>query len=195
MNDAWYLDASDYYVPARESDEYPVRQGDLLPGATVAGVKWPAAQVIHPTCELPKEAVKEIQVARVRRLAELDDEFQRALVVAGYREVDGQRRVAVANTFFLPPWTDDGEPSFVNFRELASVPRSAATVGRRLAAITHECRVTLIRRYLYFRFRLAFRLDDVRAWEAKRIANDPAFVGPRPSWAQAVDEIDALGRR
>jgi hypothetical protein len=184
LSDAWYLDASEYYVSDGERDRYPLRQGDLVRGATVGGAKWLAAQVIHPTCELPKSAVKRIQVARVRSLAELGDDFERALVVAGYREVDGQRRVAVANTFFLPPWTDGGEPCFADFRELASVPRSAATVARRVAAITHECRVTLIRRYLYFRFRLAFRLEDVRAWEAKRIANDPAFEGPRPRWAR-----------
>lgn len=53
-----------------------------------------------------------------------------------------------------------------------------------LAAITHDCRVTFIRRYMYFRFRLAFALDDVRAWEAKRIAADPAFEGPMPPWAK-----------
>jgi hypothetical protein len=185
LSDAWYLDASEYYVGEDERDEYPLRQGDVVRGTTVGGERWLAAQVIHPTCELPKSAVRQIQVARVRSLAELGDDFQRALVVAGYREVDGQRRVAVANTFFLPPWDEGGEPSFVNLRELASVPRSTATVARRVAAITHECRITLIRRYLYFRFRLAFRLEDVRAWEAKRIANDPVFEGPRPSWARA----------
>jgi hypothetical protein len=183
LSDAWYLDASEYYVPQGERDEYPLRQGDILRGLTVGGESWVAAQVIHPTCELPKPAVGEIQLARGRRLDELADDFQRALVVAGYREVDGERRVAVANTFFLPPWSEDGRPCFVNFRELASVPRSAVTKARRVAAITHDCRITLIRRYLYFRFRLAFRLADVRAWEATRIAKDRAFEGPRPRWA------------
>jgi hypothetical protein len=170
LSDAWYLDASEYYVSPEEHNEYPLRQGDLLPGMAVGGERWLAAQVVHPTCELPKAAVREVQVARVRSLSELSDDFQRALVVAGYRELEGERRVAVANTFFLPPWTDGGEPGFANFRELAAVPRSAATIAKRVAAITHECRVTLIRRYLYFRFRLAFRLEDVRAWEATRIA-------------------------
>jgi hypothetical protein len=183
LSDAWYLDASDYYVSGAERDEYPLRQGDLLGGSRVGGEKWVAAQVIHPTCELPKVAVRDVQVARVRALSELTDDFQRALVVAGFREVEGQRRVAVANTFFLPPWTERDEPCFANFRELATVPRSAVTKRRRVAAITHECRVTLIRRYLYFRFRLAFRLEDVRGWEAKRIAADPVFEGPRPNWA------------
>ncbi|MGH2988163.1 MAG: hypothetical protein ACRDLO_15970 [Solirubrobacterales bacterium] len=184
MSDAWYLDASDYYVPAAELAEYPVRQGDLIPGPTVGGERWLGAQIIHPTCELPKRAVREIQIARVRPLADLDDDFRRALAVCGYREVEGHRRVALASTFFLPPWAEGAPPCFANFRELALVPRSAVTRARRLAAITHDCRLTFIRRYLYFRFRLAFALDDVRAWEAQRIATDPAFEGPRPTWAR-----------
>ncbi|MGH2952184.1 MAG: hypothetical protein ACRDKX_09085 [Solirubrobacterales bacterium] len=183
MSDAWYLDAGDYYVPRRDADEHPLRQGDLLPGPTVAGERWFAAQLLHPTCELSKNAVRELQVARVRPLSELADDFQRSLVVAGYREVDGKRRVAVAHTFFLSPWDDADEPCFSSFRELATVRRSAAKADRRLAAITHDCRVTLIRRYQYFRFRLAFGFDDVCRWETARIANDPAFEGPRPEWA------------
>lgn len=185
MTDAWYLDASDCYVPAADASEYPLRQGDLIAGPNVDGQRWLAAQIVHPTCELAKRSVRELQVAQVRPLADLEDDFQRSLVVAGYREVDGHRRVSLASTFFLPPWEEDGAACFANFRELTSVPRSAATKGKRLAAITHDCRLTFIRRYLYFRFRLAFALSDVRAWEAIRIANDPAFAGPRPGWARA----------
>ncbi len=183
MSDAWYLDADDYYVPAAERRRYPVRQGDLLPGPEVGGEAWHAALIIHPTCELAKPAVDRVQVARVRPLADLDDDFQRALVVAGYREVAGHRRVALASTFFLAPWGRGSEPCFANFRELTDVGRDLVTPKRRLAALTHDCRATLIRRYLYFRFRLAFRPEDVRAWEAHRIAHDPAFEGPRPAWA------------
>jgi hypothetical protein len=185
VSDAWYLDAAEYYVPVPERSAYPLRQGDLLPGPAVDGEPWYAALILHPTCELGKRAVDAIQVARVRPLGDLADDFQRSLVVAGYREVEGHRRVALASTFFLPPWEAGGEPCFANFRELATVPRPAATPAKRLAAITHNCRVTLIRRYLYFRFRLAFALADVRAWEAQRISSDPAFEGPRPSWARA----------
>lgn len=185
MSDSWYLDASDYYIGRSALAPYPVRQGDLLRVSGGAPSRWVGAQIIHPTCELPKSAVKAIQVVRVRRLRDVRDDFGRSLVVAGYREVDGGRRVAVASTFFLPPWTDGGEPCFADFREVASVPRSAVSRRSRVAAITHDCRVTLIRRYLYFRFRLAFRFEDVRAWEAQRIASDPAFEGPRPGWARA----------
>lgn len=183
MSDAWYLDADEYYVPDDNVSEHPVRQGDLVIGPVIDGEHWCAAQIVHPTCELGKSTVKTIQVARVRPLSDLDDDFLRSLVVAGYSERDGERRVAVAHTFFLPPWTEGGEPSFSNFREPATVPRAASGVVHRLSAITHDCRVTFIRRWLYFRFRLGFSRDQVQAWEAARISADAAFVGPKPEWA------------
>jgi hypothetical protein len=186
VSDAWYLDADDYYVPAAVAGEYPTRQGDLIAGPAAAGDdRWLAAQIVHPTCELTKDSVKEVQVARVRPLSDLDDDFLRGLVVAGYSERDGQRRVALAHTFFLPPWAANGEPCFANFREMATVPRKSPgpASSERLAAITHECRVSFIRRWLYFRFRLAFGTDQVRNWEAVRISADPTFAGPKPEWA------------
>lgn len=183
MSDAWYLDAEEYYVPPGEANAYPLRQGDLIAGPNLEGRQWAAAQVVHPTCELTKSAVREVQVVRVRPLSDLEDDFRRGLVVAGYSERAGHRRVALANTFFLPPWAEGDEPCFANFREIATLPREVAEPGERLAAITHSCRVTFIRRWLYFRFRLAFNPDQIRNWEATRIAADPAFVGPKPKWA------------
>ncbi len=183
MNDAWYLDADQYYVPSGEADEHPTRQGDLVEGPTIDGESWHAAQIVQPTCELEKSSVKAVQIVRVRPLSELDDDFLRSLVVAGYSERDGQRRVALAHTFFLPPWTEGGEPAFSNFREIVAVPRQAFGSAQRLAAITHDCRVTFIRRWLYFRFRLGFSREQVRAWEAARISADAAFKGPKPEWA------------
>lgn len=176
MSDAWYLDAGEYYVPRRQARRYPLRQGDLLGPMRVGNERWLAAQVVHPTCELGKDAVKLIQVARVRPLSDLDDDHLRALTVAGYGEDAGHRRVALAHTFFLPPWEPDGEPAFSSFREIARVDRTAA--DSRAAALTHDCRVAFIRRWLYWRFRLAFSFDQVRAWEAVRITADPAFEGP-----------------
>jgi len=183
VSDAWYLDADDYYVSGKGADTYPVRQGDVLSEIEVGGETWPAVQIVHPTCELGKGSVRKIQVVRVRPLSDLDDDFLRSLVVAGYSEREGQRRVALAHTFFLPPWAADGEPCFANFRELATVPGENVEDLNRVAAITHECRVSFIRRWLYFRFRLAFGLDQVRAWEAARISADPSFAGPKPEWA------------
>lgn len=183
MSDAWYLDAGDYYVPPGSLSEYPLRQGDLIAGPEVSGERWLAAQIVHPTCELAKNTVKAVQVVRVRPLSDLNDDFLRSLVVAGYSERDGERRVAVAHTFFLPPWEAGVEPCFANFREIVALPRERPGPADHLAAISHDCRVTFIRRWLYFRFRLAFRLDQVQAWEAARISSDPSFAGPKPAWA------------
>jgi len=181
VSDAWYLEAAEYYVP--DVNEYPLRQGDLVAGPEVGGERWLAAQVVHPTCELAKSSLEAVQVVRVRPISELNDDFLRSVVVAGYSERSGERRVAVADTFFLPPWAADGEPCFASFGEILALPRECPELDNRLAAITHDCRVTFIRRWLYFRFRLAFGFDQVRSWEAARIAADPAFAGPKPDWA------------
>jgi hypothetical protein len=183
VSDAWYLDASEYYVPPRDAAEHPIRQGDLIAEPEIDGERWRVAQIVHPTCELGKSSVKAVQIVRVRPLSELDDDFLRSLVVAGYSERDGQRRVALAHTFFLPPWAEGSEPSFSSFREIATVPRETFESAQRVAAITHDCRVTFIRRWLYFRFRLGFSPGQVRAWEATRISADPVFAGPKPDWA------------
>ena len=183
MSDAWYLEAGEYFVPPNDAEEYPIRQGDLVAGPEVAGERWLAAQIVHPTCELAKSSLKAVQVVRVRPLADLDDDFLRSLVVAGWSEREGERQVALAHTFFLPPWETGGKPCFANFRELVALPRERPELDDRVAAITHDCRATFIRRWLYFRFRLAFGLDQIRGWEAVRIEADPAFAGPKPAWA------------
>ena len=183
MSDAWYLDAGEYYVARRQARRYPRRQGDLLGPMRVGNERWFAAQMVHPTCELGKDTVKKIQVARVRPLSDLEDDHLRALTVTGYSEDAGHRRVALAHTFFLPPWDPTGEPCFANFREIARVDRAAIGGDSRIATLTHDCRVAFIRRWLYWRFRLIFDFDQVHAWEARRIATDSAFEGPRPSWS------------
>jgi len=181
VSDAWYLEADEYYVPPDRADEHPLRQGDLITGPEIEGERWHAAQIVHPTCELAKSSA--VQIVRVRPLSDLDDDFLRSLVVTGYSERDGERRVAVAHTFFLPPWEAGTEPCFANFREMVALPGARLDLADRLAAIGHDCRVTFIRRWLYFRFRLAFGFDQVQSWEAVRIATDPAFAGPKPPWA------------
>jgi len=56
------------------------------------------------------------------------------------------------------------------------------TVERRVGTMSHEARVSFIRRYLYFRFRLLVPFAQVLALEAARIAVDGAFVGDKPGW-------------
>jgi hypothetical protein len=185
VNDSeWYLDEDRYWIPDAETDVYPLRQGDLVACPEDSGLGWLAAQIVHPSCELGKRSVARVQVARVRPLSDLTDHFSRELVMAGFRETSGHRKVAVAHTFFLTPWSDDGEPCFVNFRELRSIDRASISLDSRVATMTHDCRVAWIRRWIYFRLRLTVTLAQVREMEAERIAGDPAFEGPRPDWAE-----------
>lgn len=181
MSDAWYLAADEYYVAPGEDELYPPRQGDVF--ASPGDDGWLACQLVHPTCEIAKESVREVQVIRVHALDELPS-GQRARVVAGWEEKDGAIRIAFANTFFLPPVSalDPKRPLFANFREIKVIDK-AALLADRVAAMTHEARVTFLRRHMYFQYRLAFSHQDVLAWEASRIAADPAFVGPRPERA------------
>jgi len=72
---------------------------------------------------------------------------------------------------------------WANLREIGPAAREQFTAGQRVGELTHEARVIFIRRYLYFRFRLALSFEQVRALEAARIGADPAFSGPKPAWA------------
>lgn len=183
----WYLDDDRYWVASDAAAEYPLRQGDLVAGFQGGPASdWLAAQIVHPSCELGKRSVARVQVARVRPLSDLADRFSRELVMAGFRETGGHRNVAVAHTFFLTPWPDGGEPCFVNFREMRSIDRASVSTDTRVATMTHDCRVAWIRRWIYFRLRLAMSPTQVREMEARRIANDPRFEGPRPEWAPLV---------
>lgn len=181
MTDAWYLRADDYWVDPAESGQYPARQGDLFMAVDTPYGRWGACQLIHPTCELGKAGVTDVQVIRVRRLDEIADPSQQAAVVAGFQERDGVLHVAYAHTYFLAP-AGEG-PLFSNLREVALVPKQQL-LERRLRAMTHDARVTFVRRAIYFRYRILLGLDDIRRWEATRIASDPAFAGPRPAWTE-----------
>jgi hypothetical protein len=70
-----------------------------------------------------------------------------------------------------------------DFRDVAVVNLDQLPPASRVAAMTHEARVYLIRRELYFRYRWKVPIESVRANEADRISGDPAFQGPRPEWA------------
>lgn len=183
-NREWYLDADRYWVASDAAAAYPLRQGDLVAGFQSGPAEWLAAQIVHPSCELGKRSVAKVQVARVRPLSDLADHFSRELVMAGFREAGGHRKVAVAHTFFLTPWSADGEPCFVNFREMRSIERASVSLDSRVATMTHDCRVAWIRRWIYFRLRLTVTPEQVQAMEAERIAGDPSFEGPRPDWAE-----------
>jgi hypothetical protein len=181
--DSWYLKAEDYYVPAGEAAEYPVRQGDIFPadGHDLKG--WHGCQLVHPTCELVKSSVSEVQVVRVEPVSRIGNEKEQASVIAGFREKDGSFQVAQAHTFFLPPWKSGDPPLFSNLREVTLVDKAGFTQKTRLAALTHEARVSFIRRDIYFRYRQLLPFAEVKELEANRISSDSRFVGPRPVWA------------
>ncbi len=180
-----YLHHADYWVAATDAGEYPVRQGDLFANVqAIGGAQLDAAMIVHPTCELGKTSVKQVQVARIWRLDALPDENQRQRVVAGISEKDGAVRIAFAHTFFVAP-VDGGPlaiPMWADFREIVLAPREQFTREARIGALTHDARVTFIRRYLYFRLRWALSFEQVRDMEAARIGADAAFDGPHPDW-------------
>jgi hypothetical protein len=183
--DSPYLHHADYWVAAAQAGEYPVRQGDLFANVQTAdGAHLDAALIVHPTCELGKASVTNVQVARVQPLDVLPDETQRQQVVAGISEKDGGVRVAFAHTFFVAPVERSALdiPMWADFRELVLAPREQFTRDARTGALNHDARVTLIRRYLYFRLRWSLSFEQVREMEAARITADPAFAGPRPDW-------------
>jgi len=182
--DGFYLAAEHVWVTGGDPQQWPLRQGDLLAAPSDAQDPWLAALLVHPTCELPKASVRHLQVARVRGLDELTDPRQRSRVVAGLEERDGAVRVAFAHTFFCPPVPDSplAQPMWADLRDLALLAREQVSVERRVGTMSHEARVSFIRRYLYFRFRLLVPFAQIQALEAARIAVDDAFVGDRPGW-------------
>lgn len=184
MPDNWYPPPDAYYVPAQESAEYPLRQGDLVGPVAIDGITRSIVQLVHPTCELSKAGVDRLQVCMVEPLDDLADDFQRGCVVAGMRESIGRFEIALAHTFFLSGFPPARDGMFANFRRLHLVDRTEVSLATRQAALTHDCRAAFIRRWFYFRFRILLSLDAVRALEAERIRADPAFEGPRPPWAQ-----------
>jgi hypothetical protein len=183
--DSPYLHHAAYWAAAAEAGEYPVRQGDLFAAVQAAGgAQLDAALIVHPTCELGKASVANVQVARVQPLDVLPDAYQRQRVVAGISEKDGGVGIAFAHTFFVAPVEGSALdiPMWADFREVVLAPREQFTQDARIGALSHDARVTLIRRYLYFRLRWSLSFEQVREMEAARIAADPAFAGPRPDW-------------
>jgi hypothetical protein len=181
---AWYLPAESYWVSLEaNAADGPYRQGDLFGPIEVAGEQWAAALLVHPTCEVAKRSVRDLQVVRVWPLTAISDRRQQAQVVAGFVERDQVVRVAFAHTFFLAPLPRDDQPLFANLREVATYPKESLLAAGRRGTMTHDARVTLIRRKLYFRYRLNLAFEAVRELEGRRIGADPSFVGPRSSWA------------
>lgn len=191
-SDAWYPEAAAYWADPAAANEYPLRYGDIcaapdLPACkTMKGKPWAHVVVLHPSCELGAKAAgdTEVLVVRVNRVSDISAP-QRALVRLGWAERDGRLVVAHANTWWMPPVPEQADDTdwYADFRRAQRVPLEAVLAAGRAASLTHDARVYLIRRELYFRYRWLVATDQVRALEAERIAGDPAFIGPRPAWA------------
>lgn len=199
VSDAWYPAPADYWVPdADQEGVWPHRFGDLFhtpatdaqgrPLATKDGTAWHAVMAYSPSCELVTKATDTdtVEVVRVLRLDSQSDAHAAASIVAGWQEKGGRTTVAYAHTVFLAPVpghpTHD-QPMFAHLKTTARVTVSDLRAAGRIAALTHDARVAVIRRDLYYRYRWLVPMDDVRAAEADRIANDPFFTPPRPDWA------------
>jgi hypothetical protein len=152
---------------------------------TSKGKRWPHVIVLHPSCEINAKSASDtaILVARVNRIQNLSAP-QRAVVRLGWREENLVAKVAHTNTFWMPPlpMQEDGADWYADFRRLVSVdPKSLDESGRE-ACMSHDARVYLIRKEMSFKYRWNVSIDEVRELERQRIASDPNFVGPKPSW-------------
>jgi hypothetical protein len=58
------------------------------------------------------------------------------------------------------------------------------TQAGRVAALTHEARIYLLRREIYYKYRWLTSIEEVRLAESDRIGNDENFEGPKPTWAR-----------
>lgn len=196
ISDAWYPHPDAYWVGAEEEPERPVRYGDLFstpatgatgqPLLTPSGAMWHAVMALSPSCELVSKAKDEdpVEVARVLPLA-AQDPTAAAAITAGWQEKGGRTTVAFAHTVFLagvPNHPQRAEGMFAHLKQTVRVRLGDLRAAGRIAALDHDARVAVIRRELYYRYRWVVDMDDVRAMEADRIANDPHFTDPRPPW-------------
>lgn len=201
ISDAWYPAPEGYWVPQAEADQpdvWPHRYGDLFHapatdahGAALQGPEgtpWEAVMVYSPSCELVSKAkpTDTVEVVRVLRLETQTDQNAVKAIIAGWQEKGGRITVAYAHTVFLAPVKDHPpheRPLFAHLKSTARVTLADLRAAGRIAALTHDARVAVIRRDLYYRYRWLVPMADVKAAETDRIASDPYFTPPRPDWA------------
>ena len=204
--DAWYPAPDTYWVPVAEAAEpgvWPYRYGDLFhaPGTDAHGVPlvgkegkpWDAVMVYSPSCEVISKAkdTDTVEVARVLRLDTQPDQKAARAIVAGWQEKNSRITVAYAHTVFFAPVLGDqthDHPMFATLKATARVTLADLRKARRIAALTHDARVAVIRRDLYYRYRWLVPMADVKVAETDRIANDPHFTPPRPEWAPPASD-------
>lgn len=188
--DGTYPLDEDFWVPTGEDAPCPPRYGDLFATPEVdqcrdsRGKPWRAVMAVHPSCELgAKQAPLGAQVVRVHFLREVSTS-QRDEIRTGCRERSGRVELCRVNLVYLAPLSDSvlDEELLADLRATARVPLSSLRAAR-LAAMTHDARVAVLRRDTYFRYRWPLTLEAVAGLERDRIRRDAAFLGPRPDWA------------
>lgn len=186
-----YPSDEDFWVPTPDDSEYPPRYGDLFATPENESVRdtkgrpWRAVMALHPSCEMgAKPAPDGVQVVRVYLLREVS-QAQREEVRAGFRETSlGIRPVRVNIVYLAPPRAGPlTEELFADLRKTARVPIDEIQAAGRLAAMTHDARLAVLRRDIYFRYRWDFPVSELLRLEQGRISADSAFQGPRPPWA------------
>jgi len=200
-SDAWYTEPGAYWVPAAESeqaDAWPHRYGDLfhapasdahgIPLTGTEGNPWEAVMVYSPSCELISKAkpTDTVEVVRVLRLDTQPDQRAAQAIITGWQEREGRLTVAFAHTIFLAPvpsHSTHDHPMFAHLKSTARVTVGDLRAAGRIGALTHDARVAVIRRDLYYRYRWLVPMADVKAAEIDRISHDPHFTPPRPDWA------------
>lgn len=185
-----YPAANRFWPPAEDSLLYPLRYGDLFatPDNKACrdskGAPWHAVIALHPSCELQsKGAPLGVNVARVRLLKSVSIP-QRAEIVAGVVAVGLEMRVARVNTAYIAGTPDDyashHDDMFADLRETTRVPRESLV---RIAPMSHDARLALLKRDTYFRFRWNVDLEIVVRLEQNRILSGE-FPGPTPDWLE-----------
>lgn len=184
-----------FWAPPGDAETLPWRYGDLIavPDSNAQardskGRPWLALMVGHPACDLgAKGAPKGVQAFRVHPISSVSRP-QRQEIIAGYTlDAAGQLRVARLNLAYLAPVPSapkHGQAMFADLRETIRVPLADLQEAGRLAAMTHEARVALLRRDALFRYRWNLSLGQVFAFERERIGGDQHFGSAKPVWAQ-----------
>lgn len=187
-----YPTDEDFWIATEAQDDYPLRYGDLFETPAnescqdSKGRPWRAVMALHPSCELGgKDAPDGVQVVRVRPLADVSKP-QADEVRAGFKERDGRIVIARVNMVYLAPppsgVLQQGRDLYADLRQTARVPLTDLR-KQRIAGMTHDARVAVIARDLYFRYRWLIEPEAVAELEAARISRDAQFLGPRPAWA------------
>ena len=196
VTDAWYPESDAYWVPTAEEDAWPHRYGDLfqtpgndahgVPLADTVGTPWHAVMVLSPSCELISKAkpTDTVEVARVLRL-DSQDEAAAQRIITGWQEKDAVITVAFAHTVFLAPvpaHPKHDNPMFAHLKSTRRVSVADLRDAGRIAALSHDARVSVIRRDLYYRYRWLVSTAEVQAAEQHRISTDPQ--SHRALWAR-----------